>query len=261
MSILVKERIKLLSSSPSLKKLSIRHCLEPIPPNVIPSTLEKLTIFKLKDQDILLQIVAFPPSLTHLSVRGRYHQDNRYTTTHQISIDDFEPQASRCNQSVAKHPSYYSIRSMINKTTILSQQQWLPHNTTHLHIHLEDDQERDDYPKGIFRLDQVINHTNVRYLSITLSRLNIHLSIQRLDADNLNVLVVETQTLQGGIIKQRKSKYQPIQLYLDADCEVFSPQIYELKWCFLDDDEDDDYNSNDNDDEDDDYNSNDNDDW
>ncbi|EGG17346.1 hypothetical protein DFA_08341 [Cavenderia fasciculata] len=129
----------------------------------------------------------------------------------------------------------YSIGSRISDTFISqSHGQWLPLNTTHLNCRLG----RGSDSNVAFRLDQVINHTNVRSLFISCSRSCIfYISIQRLDTENRNVLIVETKSLQGGIIsQQRKSinnnnqqqqEYDPIYLYLDTSTSPFK-----FKWRF-----------------------------
>ncbi|EGG19145.1 hypothetical protein DFA_02392 [Cavenderia fasciculata] len=59
-----------LMSSPSIKKLSISKCNQIIPAAIIiPSSVEKLTIKKVGDQQIFGQVV-LPPALTHLSING-----------------------------------------------------------------------------------------------------------------------------------------------------------------------------------------------
>ncbi|EGG15320.1 hypothetical protein DFA_10154 [Cavenderia fasciculata] len=55
----------------------------------------------------------------------------------------------------------YSISSRITITD-QSQQQWLPTNTTHLTCYLKDHLQK----PLTFRLDEIINHTNVRYLTL-----------------------------------------------------------------------------------------------
>ncbi|EGG24162.1 hypothetical protein DFA_06308 [Cavenderia fasciculata] len=142
-----------LKSSPFLKKLVIHGCVNSIPANIMPSTVEKVTVYcYAKGVDIFKNVV-FPPSLTHLTVSGE------------------------CS---------------------------------------------------VFRLDEVINHTNVRDFSISFTTTPTYqFSIQRLDKDNKNVLVLEKQTMTGGIITQRlkstnnqqqqddqqKTQYRPIYLH------------------------------------------------
>ncbi|EGG17440.1 hypothetical protein DFA_08435 [Cavenderia fasciculata] len=293
--ILLAERIQpSLSSYPSLKKLFINDCYEPLPTNfLVPSSLEKLTILKYEDTDILGQVV-FPPSLTHLTIvegppESIVHQlpeslvklkmtsrgtlslpqthlkklvwgydskvkasDLVFPTTSNypphletlnlVNIEndftiDIPPITKYLSITLVKPkppniPLIFSIGSRITKPPInqqQQQQQWLSPNTTHLTCHLS------DVPKGAFRLDEIINHTNVRYLSLVIEEITLKFSIQRLDADNRNVLVLERQSLQGGIItRQRTSinnhqqQYDPIYLYFG--CTPFSP--FALKWSF-----------------------------
>ncbi|EGG19211.1 hypothetical protein DFA_02459 [Cavenderia fasciculata] len=62
----------ILLSSPKIKELVISsHCLEPIQANIIPPTIEKLTILKYTKRIILDQVV-LPPSLTDLTILGPY---------------------------------------------------------------------------------------------------------------------------------------------------------------------------------------------
>ncbi|EGG19153.1 hypothetical protein DFA_02400 [Cavenderia fasciculata] len=127
----------------------------------------------------------------------------------------------------------YSISSRLNKPIDKSQTQWLPIHTTHLACFLNDPK----YHIHIsFRLDEIINYTNVRYLSfiigISTSNTTLKFSIQRLDPDNNNVLVLERQSLTGGIITQRKSiNNQPIPIYLYFDTCSYIP--YDFKWKFF----------------------------
>ncbi|EGG17447.1 hypothetical protein DFA_08442 [Cavenderia fasciculata] len=131
------------------------------------------------------------------------------------------------------------------------QQQWLSPNTTHLTCRFITRQT-----KCLFRLDQIINHTNVRYLSIQIDDRRNHdkqpfqFSIQRLDPDNNNVLVLETKSLQGGIITQQRKtinaqqqhRNDPIYLYFDSNqskseskigsYQSVSPDAYVFKWSF-----------------------------
>ncbi|EGG19138.1 hypothetical protein DFA_02385 [Cavenderia fasciculata] len=126
----------------------------------------------------------------------------------------------------------YSIGSKIDNTIIQSQQQqqWLPVNTTHLTCRFC---KATTGRKVAFRLDEVINHTNVTYLNIWIIKilgLKFEFTIQRLDSDinnnNNSVLVLERQTLQGGIItrqqkttinSQQHQQYDPIYLYFNID--------------------------------------------
>ncbi|EGG19156.1 hypothetical protein DFA_02403 [Cavenderia fasciculata] len=132
----------------------------------------------------------------------------------------------------------YSIASKISKTIITtdqqrSQQQWLPHNTTHLTLV----PKRKINWKRAFKLDEIINHTNVRYLSFIIDRFvdkKLEFSIQRLDPDNKYLLVLERHILLGGIITQRKSiqnqeQYDPIYLYLDFN---YTSSPFKFNWRF-----------------------------
>ncbi|EGG17453.1 hypothetical protein DFA_08448 [Cavenderia fasciculata] len=293
--ILVHGRISLsLSCGPSLKKLAIYECKEYLdtnPDNMIPSTIEKLSIYKLFDDN--LEDCQFPPSLTHLSVKGGYinvqlpdtliklkqHVKNNNNNNHPLPphlkklVWHFDREGMMTSYfefpssypphietlqffdeggdyrtaipSVTKHLSItltqypkqkntlsiFSIGSKIAKPIYHSQ--WLPSNTTHLNCHLKDTMY--DH-HGAFRLDEVINNTKVRYLNIIFSnRQTIQFTIQRLDADNKNILVLERQTLQGGIITQQRTKsinnqqqqqYDPIYLYFDTG----SSSPFDLNW-------------------------------
>ncbi|EGG17333.1 hypothetical protein DFA_08328 [Cavenderia fasciculata] len=118
------------------------------------------------------------------------------------------------DKSEYDHP-IYSLTSVISETTTYQQSQWLPPNTTHLTCRILD--KRKEPYKIIFRLDEIINHTNVRHLSLIITEVTHQFTIQRLDPDNRSVLVVQIESLQGGIITQRKTikknQYDPIYLY------------------------------------------------
>ncbi|EGG17416.1 hypothetical protein DFA_08411 [Cavenderia fasciculata] len=350
-SILIGGRISLLSS-PLIKKLCMTYCNKVIPSNIIPSTLEKLTIYKYGSKPVLHQVV-FPPSLLHLTINGDYEpvklpdslvklkqlvnippaslpqqlktltysMDFSTELTHFVFPSPYPPHLETLNfdleidgeftidiPPITKYLSitlesdplrrpnkYFSISSRLSKSIITQQQQWLPSNTTHLTcktaIYIS--------TNGSFRLDEIINHTNVRYLSLYVSDNTSYesdtlfqFSIQRLDSENNNVLVLETQSLQGGIITQRKKinntqqqqrhpyqQYEPIYLRFDFG----SSNPFGLNWRFAnaeddvkedgdegddsdsddsdydmnDDDENDDDESNDNDNDDDDSDDND----
>ncbi|EGG17444.1 hypothetical protein DFA_08439 [Cavenderia fasciculata] len=235
-------------SSPFLKKLTIRFCQQTIPDNVIPSTLEKLTLHQYKKG--CLGNVVLPSSLIHLSIKGYYEpvqlpqslvklkqvgdnlsqvqlnsQDaysvipsscpppyletlNLLPTWNLTIVEDLPPTIKYLSISLipaTESSSIYSIASSFNESIITQQHQWLSTNTTHLTCRLSMPNQI-DLKKAIFRLDQVINHTNVRYLSINIGKIPFQFSIQRLDPDNLNVLVLETKSLQGGIITQHRTK-------------------------------------------------------
>ncbi|EGG24185.1 hypothetical protein DFA_06332 [Cavenderia fasciculata] len=181
-SLLVDGRVS-LKSSQSLKKLVIRECENVIPANIIPSTVEKVTIHNYAERINILEQVVFPPSLTHLTVSGD------------------------CKNPIKLPQSLVKLK--MNEFTSKS--------------------------GSVFRLDEGINHTNVRDLSIIIENgtnqppTTYQFSIQRLDADNRNVLVLEKQTMTGGIITQRKqeheSEYDPINLRYTG-----SNSTFELKW-------------------------------
>ncbi|EGG24186.1 hypothetical protein DFA_06333 [Cavenderia fasciculata] len=324
-----------LKSSQSLKKLVIHECKDVIPANIIPSTVEKVTIHNhARDLYILGQVV-FPPSLTHLSISG----DPEYIKPPQslvklrlgykgsivlplglkklsycstgsscrlmtfpsnyppnldtidllqlkvdhLVIDNIPPSVTNLLMTLAKSsdwlyggPTIFSITSKLTKDVVSQQQQWLPPSITHLTCKL-----LGDISEFVFRLDEVINHTNVRDLSIIIDDFSrgphptYHFSIQRLDTDNNNVLVLEKQTMTGGIITQRRitvidqqqqqddqqTQYHPIYLHLDSH----SDPPFELKWSFVKDryydkDDDDEENESDHDDDSDDDKDSDNDD-
>ncbi|EGG17445.1 hypothetical protein DFA_08440 [Cavenderia fasciculata] len=289
---LIDGRISLLLCT-SIKDLLIYECAEIIPANIIPPTLEKLSIYKYIDEDILGQDV-LPPSLTHLYINGKYESVNIPQTLiklKQAFNNDPLPQHlkklawessgsdSQLQKNVLSSSYPTSLESLnlieidwrctidnippVKKLSLLlplpkenwiadipiysitsrisvSQQQWLSSNTTHLTCRLST-----HLSKGAFRLDEIINHTNVRYLRLIISTsvTTYQFSIQRLDADNNNVLVLETNTLTGGIITQRKSinntqqqqqqQYDPLYLYYDIGSpRSTSRDEYQLKWTF-----------------------------
>ncbi|EGG17332.1 hypothetical protein DFA_08327 [Cavenderia fasciculata] len=296
-------KINLVSQCKSLKKLVIHNCNQPIPPMIIPSNVEKLSIYKFTKKSLFSQVV-LPPSLTHLSVFGNFDEhgfklpdslvklklmNNQVAfpslpqqlkklvwigkTPNLVYPSDYPPNIETVkltNMAVAltidnippptkylslilnkdlkmtpKGLSIFSIGSRLNKKIIDSnqpqqQQQWLPYNTTHLTCDLCGASSS----KVAFRLDQVINHTNVRNLSISAYGFTScrDILIQRLDPDNRKVLVLESHTLAGGIITQRRKtinnnnqhqqqQYDPIYLYLNIS--IISP--FQLDWGFLDD--------------------------
>ncbi|EGG19141.1 hypothetical protein DFA_02388 [Cavenderia fasciculata] len=138
----------------------------------------------------------------------------------------------------------YSISSRIPITITDQSQQWLPVNTTHLTCGIPRDLRRNSEKDWVvaFRLDEVINHTTVRYLSLNFSNryskvnTTLQFSIQRLDSDNKNVLVLERQTLAGGIITQRRKSINTLQqkefypIYLYYNSKSLSP--FEFRWSF-----------------------------
>ncbi|EGG15321.1 hypothetical protein DFA_10155 [Cavenderia fasciculata] len=310
-SLLINDKIS-LSQSPSIKKLVIDHCNQPMPDNiVIPPTVKRLRIIKETKDDILGQ-VKLPSSLLHLTVKGGCYEavqqlpeslvklqqtestspvptlpqhlkkltlyindeldDNNNNNNNINNNINYPPHLETLNllkqgdytidvpptiknlSIVLRHQQHkllkmndklenpiYSISSRIDKsitTQQSKQQQWLPTNTTHLTCYLKDHLQK----PLTFRLDEIINHTNVRYLTLIVTidddevnfddEVNLQFSIHRLDSDNNNVLVLERQSLTGGIITQRKNnkqkQYDPIYLYFDGN----SP--FEFHWSFND---------------------------
>ncbi|EGG17420.1 hypothetical protein DFA_08415 [Cavenderia fasciculata] len=275
-----------LSSSPLIKKLVLLDCYEPMPSDIIPSSVERLTIHSYPEGERILRQVVLPTSLTHLTIVGDHYEPvqhppslvklkqlindaplslpqhlkklaleiNKDNVTHLVlpsspsyppnleALDlvdsqgaftiDIPPITKYLSIYLDSERKVYSISTRIPENIITEQQQWFPSNTTHLTCKLKGDE-------GSFRLDQVINHTNVRYLTLCLSDYStttFEFSIQRLDANNLNVLVLETKTLQGGIItQQRKSannqQQQPFQsIYVHYRTGTVTP--FTLKWSF-----------------------------
>ncbi|EGG19137.1 hypothetical protein DFA_02384 [Cavenderia fasciculata] len=310
--LLLEKKIR-LSSSPLLKKLVIDSCFDKMPANLIPSSLEHLSIDKFSSDANILDQVVFPPSLTYLSMKGtcietvnRNRLPKSLIKLKQLINDPVLPPLPQhlkeiiwksCNQfknnkpllvfpsstnnnnnnnnnnnsypplletlnlmdicgdftinvpPITKYLSlqlkpflapdgipFFSLGSKIDRSLMSQQsqqQQWLPINTTHLTCHLGE--KTNDKKKLGFRLDEVINHTNVRYLSLSKWHRDIpfEFSIQRLDPDNNNVLVLERHTLQGGIITQRKSinqqkQYDSTYLYLDTS----SSNPFKFNWSF-----------------------------
>ncbi|EGG19205.1 hypothetical protein DFA_02453 [Cavenderia fasciculata] len=163
-------------------------------PFTSPPNLETLNLFGIEGDYIIDHV---PPTIKYLSIplTKSFDDDSIFSITSRIPI----PIPS---QQPSQQPP--------------QQQLWLPSNTTHLSCLICHDENSD----VAFRLDEVINHTNVRYLTITYET-TLQFSIHRLDNENKNVLILETNTLQGGIITQRKSidsqqqQYDPIYLYLE----------------------------------------------
>ncbi|EGG17427.1 hypothetical protein DFA_08422 [Cavenderia fasciculata] len=214
---LIEERISLLSL-PLIKKLVILDCQEIMPSKIIiPSNVEKLTIYKHSKEYILGQVV-FPPSLTHLTVFGDYEPihlpeslvklkksirtpmsfpHHLKKLVWQMGTDDYNDYSYIRDIKILVLPSNYSPHletldlTYIKKNTIIN----IPPITKYLLLYLDPTLE----------YYEVINQTNVRYLSIVVSEnTTFEFSIQRSDADNLNVLVLETKSLQGGIITQHR---------------------------------------------------------
>ncbi|EGG21036.1 hypothetical protein DFA_00906 [Cavenderia fasciculata] len=165
----------------------------------------------------------YPPNLETLNliqIKSNYTIDNLPPTIKYLSI----LLNNTNNDRSQKYPPIFSINSRLSN---ISQIQWLPYNTTHLTCQLEITLQQ-----GAFRLDQVINHTNVRHLCLIISDTILHFSIQRLDTGKHKVLVLETKSISGGIITQRKTnynqQYDPIYLHF----KVAGSGPFELK-CIL----------------------------
>ncbi|EGG19206.1 hypothetical protein DFA_02454 [Cavenderia fasciculata] len=178
-----------------LKKLVwLEKDSNPVPPYSYPPNLETINLYLSKS----FAIDDIPPTIKYLFM---------------ILVPDEKP------VKLFKRFTIFSISFIIPKN-IQQQQLWLPQNTTHLTLQIC------NQPQVAFRLDEIINHTNVRYLTLQMKAFQISnvlkFTIQRLDPDNKNVLVLETQSLLGGIItQQRKSintqqQYDPIYLYFHS---------------------------------------------
>ncbi|EGG17424.1 hypothetical protein DFA_08419 [Cavenderia fasciculata] len=168
----------------------------------------------------------YPPNLETLNltdIKGDFTIDNIPPTIKYLSI------TLNHTPNISNSPPIYSISSRISKINQL--QQWLSVNTTHLTCDIIGVKYvAGRYNKtGAFRLDEIINHTNVRYLQLNISNTTtFQFTIQRLDKDNRNILVLETKTMQGGIItQQRKSDYDGDPIYLNF---LFSYNSFDLKW-------------------------------
>ncbi|EGG24169.1 hypothetical protein DFA_06315 [Cavenderia fasciculata] len=221
-SIFIDGRVSLITCQ-SLKKTGIYYkCHSMTFPSDYPPNLETIDLLRLKVDHLVLDNI--PPCITKLLMP-----------------------LTKSGKLWRGGPRFYSITSRLTKA-ISQQPQWLPLNTTHLTCKLWG-----EYAVFVFRLDEVINHTNVRDLSIIIDNFSsgplttYHFAIQRLDADNRNVLVLEKQSLTGGIITQRQittnnqqqqqddqqtqSQYHPIYLHF----ETRSDSPYELKWSFAKD--------------------------
>ncbi|EGG17449.1 hypothetical protein DFA_08444 [Cavenderia fasciculata] len=255
---LIDGRVSLMTSSTSLKELCIYECNGTFPAAagnsndtfIIPSSLEKLTIFKQESKVDVLQHLVLPPSLTDLTIMdlpSSYPPNLETLNLLDIKGDfmiDVPSTVKYLLMRLAIPPKpwqndilVFSITSGLTKSinSVGNQSQWLPINTTHLTCNLN------TFVTHIaFRLDQVINHTNVRYLNINISSINYQFSIQRLDLDNNNVLILERQTLQGGIITQKRTKsinnqkqqqqqYDPIYLLCEVILKEKKTQSYIIK--------------------------------
>ncbi|EGG24164.1 hypothetical protein DFA_06310 [Cavenderia fasciculata] len=192
----------------------------------LPRGLEKLTYWSLDPSCHLMTFPSnYPPNLETIDLLD--------IESNELVIDNIPPPVTNLSiplKRSGKLWSDYSITSKLTKAIVSQQQQWLPLNTTHLTCKLWVVS-----PKFVFRLDEVINHTNVRDLSIIIDDFShvpfptYQFSIQRLDKDNNNVLVLEKLTMTGGIITQRRisknqqqqqqqdqqTQYHPIYLHFD----------------------------------------------
>ncbi|EGG24161.1 hypothetical protein DFA_06307 [Cavenderia fasciculata] len=213
----------------------------------LPHCLKKLSYWGIdKSFDLMTFPSNYPPNLETIDLT-HIHQN-------EFVIDNIPPSITNLLMPLAKSsdwlyggPTIFSITSRLTKTVVSQQQQqWLPPSITHLTCRIWEFPSNYNSPKFVFRLDEVINHTNVRDLSIIITNSanqapTYQFSIQRLDADNRNVLVLEKQTVTGGIITQRRiiknnqqqqqdqhTQYYPIYLYLDT----YSNSPYDLKWSF-----------------------------
>ncbi|EGG19210.1 hypothetical protein DFA_02458 [Cavenderia fasciculata] len=165
-----------------------------LPPSY-PPNLETLNLFRVSE-DYTIQV---PPTIKNLGLRLTLQPGVARSHTYGYPI--------------------FSISFRVPK----DQPQWLPPTTTELTCILWNEQ------RAAFRLDEVINHTNVRDLTISFASQTLQFTIQRLDAENKNVLVLEKETLQGGIIRRDKTvnqHYDPIYLYLGQSS--YSP--FDISW-------------------------------
>ncbi|EGG20790.1 hypothetical protein DFA_00655 [Cavenderia fasciculata] len=84
------------------------------------------------------------------------------------------------------------------------------------------------------KLDDIINHTKVQELNLTLSSSSqvwVQLAIQRLDNDNSNVMMVDNQSIFGGFFKQKRmedGKYGPLYLVYHKDGKESTYFSYEI---------------------------------
>ncbi|EGG13322.1 hypothetical protein DFA_11083 [Cavenderia fasciculata] len=140
------------------------------PPPKYPSTLKSIDYSNLVGSYNLLD---FPSSLTSLSMII-----HRKEIINSISI--------------------FSIFNNPNQT----QPSRLPSNITKLYCRLA---HYDSYESLSFRLDEIINQTNVEDFTIYFSGFRYcQFNIKRLDENNLNVLLVDNDSLFGGIITQQQ---------------------------------------------------------
>ncbi|EGG17336.1 hypothetical protein DFA_08331 [Cavenderia fasciculata] len=170
----------------------------------------------------------YPPNLETLNLNG-IEDDFKFEVPQTIKYLSISLTHGHNLMPYNQQPlSIFSISSKIitiSQQQQQQQQQWLPHNTTHLTCDI-----RSLFP-ALFRLDEVINHTNVSTLHLSNPHFLFNFTIQRLDADNRNVLVFESQFLIGGIITQQRKtnsqQYDPIYVYLDPLPSSSSP--FELR--------------------------------
>ncbi|EGG21023.1 hypothetical protein DFA_00892 [Cavenderia fasciculata] len=111
--------------------------------------------------------------------------------------------------------SYYSI----SKFNYKQQQQQQDNLLLPLNLRKLKMETRDISGKFSFRLDQVINQTNIEKLTFTFYRgILFKATIKRLDKDNSRVLIVDNKSLFGGIISQSRqsnnNEYAPIYLHI-----------------------------------------------
>ncbi|EGG17443.1 hypothetical protein DFA_08438 [Cavenderia fasciculata] len=155
-------------------------------------------------------------TLNMLNLSGDYRVSVPPTIT-SLSIPLFEKESIEDRSDAI---TVFTIAKKINIINNLQQQQeWLPNSTTHLCCRLLKKRES----TVNFRLDQVINQTNVKQLEFQLGGEIYNFSIKRLDQQNKSVLFVDSKSLYGGIITQRISSsssmvdgqsFAPIYLYL-----------------------------------------------
>ncbi|EGG17422.1 hypothetical protein DFA_08417 [Cavenderia fasciculata] len=202
---------------------------------LLPQQLKKLVWEQDCHRTKMTNPSSYPPNietLNFISIKGDFTIDNIPPSIKYLSMS-----VSR-TKNATNGPQTFSISSRLSSTITSQQQPWLPHNTTHLTCGLW---ERYQSVGGSFKLDEVINHTNVRYLTIIISSTPFQFSIQRLDPNNNNVLVLETQTLQGGIITQQRKSINSTQqqqyhhhqyesIYLHFDVDLYDP--FKLYWSF-----------------------------
>ncbi|EGG21022.1 hypothetical protein DFA_00891 [Cavenderia fasciculata] len=178
---------------PKLETLRWGH----IPKNiscVFPSTIQHLDY-----SDV--SFFPLPPSLTSLSCQ--------FDQTCLVNLID---------------QSYYSISKFNYKQQQKDGQLLLPLNLRKLKIKIRSNKKGTNN----FRLDEVINQTNIEELSIALRGKGwLKATIKRLDKDNSRVLIVDNKSLFGGIIHQSRqsnnnnnNQYSPIYLYKSKEIDI-----------------------------------------